>query len=224
MSVRTLQVEEVPFYGERLSGKFFHGEFHRQTACLRKSLERNKVPDKAIGCLENLLWWIDWNQNKVRTGTNSPRKETPLIYRNYCSSDQKKWFLFQIRYELVEILLKQQLAALKNHSSKIILNKNLSLPATKVSNHCKNVSPIHAYDQKSVLNSLEIDEKLPFRMKRCTTTIKPRTLLMVLHNLKFLLIWSRKLTLHQIVVKFSEKRFRSMTLCTLLMKRTSRPQ
>ena len=35
-----------------------------QTTCLRKPFKRNKAPDKAIGCLEKLLWIKDWKTKK----------------------------------------------------------------------------------------------------------------------------------------------------------------
>ena len=41
---KQLKWNMFPLYGDRLSGNFFHGDKHRQTACLRKSLKWYRVP------------------------------------------------------------------------------------------------------------------------------------------------------------------------------------
>ena len=40
---KELKWNNFPFYGERLSGKVFNGDYHLQTACLRKSLKWRQV-------------------------------------------------------------------------------------------------------------------------------------------------------------------------------------
>ena len=52
-------------------------------------LRGTKSPDKATGCLEELLWTNEWKQNSVKTCTKSPKRETPPFYGNRCSLDQK---------------------------------------------------------------------------------------------------------------------------------------
>ena len=42
--MKTTQVEKLPFYGEKLPDEINHGDYHHQTAYLRKPLKRNKVP------------------------------------------------------------------------------------------------------------------------------------------------------------------------------------
>ena len=48
--------------------------------------------------------------------------------------------------------------------------------------------------------------------KRCTTTIKPYSLLMILQSLQFILFCFRKMTLYQIVVRTSRKLFLLMMM------------
>ena len=59
--------------------------------------------------------------------------------------------------------------------------------------------------------------------KRCTATIKPKSLLMILQSLQFIPFCVQKMILCQIVATFSRKRFLSITLRTSSMKRTSWP-
>ena len=40
---KQLKWKKFPFYGDRLSGKVFHGDQHLETTCLRKSLKWNRV-------------------------------------------------------------------------------------------------------------------------------------------------------------------------------------
>ena len=65
--------------------------------------------------------------------------------------------------------------------------------------------------------------KFSLHKKRCAATIKPKSLLMILESLQFILFCVQKMILCQILAKISEKLFLSMTLCTLLMKKTSYP-
>ena len=58
-------------------------------------------------------------------------------------------------------------------------------------------------------------------MKRCTTTTKPKTLLLILQSSQFILFRVRELILYQIKVTISKKFFHPMTLCASLIRRTS---
>ena len=51
--------------------------------------------------------------------------------------------------------------------------------------------------------------------------MKPKSLLMILQSLQFILFCVHKMILYQTVVRFSKRLFLSMTLCTSLMRRTS---
>ena len=59
--------------------------------------------------------------------------------------------------------------------------------------------------------------------KRCTTTIKPYSLLTILQSLQFILFCVWKMILYQIVVRMSKRLFLLMKLCTSLTRRTSWP-
>ena len=59
--------------------------------------------------------------------------------------------------------------------------------------------------------------------KRCATSIKTKSLPMILQSLQFILFGVQKMTLYQIVVTTSKTPFLLMTLCTLLMGITSLP-
>ena len=41
---KQLEWNKSSSYGNRLSGKIFQGDYHRQTACVRKTPKKNKVP------------------------------------------------------------------------------------------------------------------------------------------------------------------------------------
>ena len=56
--------------------------------------------------------------------------------------------------------------------------------------------------------------------QRCTTTINPYSLLMILQSLQFILFCVRKMILYQIVVRISKRLFLLMTLYTSLTRRT----
>ena len=58
-------------------------------------------------------------------------------------------------------------------------------------------------------------------MKRCTTTTKPKTLLLILQSSQFILFRVRELILYQTKVTISKKFFHPMTLCASLIRRTS---
>ena len=62
-----------------------------------------------------------------------------------------------------------------------------------------------------------------FGRKRCAAKIKSKSLLMIQQSLQFNLLCVQKMILYQIVVRISKRQFLSMTLCTSLMRGTSRP-
>ena len=86
-------------------------------------------------------------QNSVKTCTKSPKRETPPIYGNRCSFNQKR----------KSCPYKAGMKRLKSYKSsnlllwKLILEKS-STAATNVPNRWWNFSTIPAYDQISVLN------------------------------------------------------------------------
>ena len=41
---KEIKWNKFALYGDRLSRKIFHGDWHRQTACLRKSLKWTGLP------------------------------------------------------------------------------------------------------------------------------------------------------------------------------------
>ena len=53
-------VEQVAFYGDRLSGKIIHGIDIARHCVWENHSSGKETPDKVTGCLEKLLWTNDW--------------------------------------------------------------------------------------------------------------------------------------------------------------------
>ena len=66
--------------------KIIHGNKHRTQRVRENHLRGPKSLDKAASCSEQLIQ----KQNSVKTCTKSPKKETPSIYGNRCSLNQKR--------------------------------------------------------------------------------------------------------------------------------------
>ena len=75
---KQLKWNKFHFYGDRLSGKDFHGDYYRQTACLRKSLRRNREQSPLI---RQQVVWRNYTEQKtekqksVKACTRSLEKE-----------------------------------------------------------------------------------------------------------------------------------------------------
>ena len=66
-------------------------------------------------------------------------------------------------YKSYKIVWEQQLLTPENPYSKIVVNNsNLLFPATNIPNHRWKLSKLPAYDQNSVLNSVEMEKLLIF--------------------------------------------------------------
>ena len=129
----------------------------------------------------------------------------------------------KVRYESVKVIWKQQLASLKTHCLKNVLNNSNSLPpAINVPNYWWSFSSQHAYDQNSVLKLVKI-EKFSLCKKRCATTKKAKSRLMILKTLQFILFCVQKMILYHSVARIPRRLFLLMTFCTSLMTRTSYP-
>ena len=60
--------------------------------------------------------------------------------------------------------------------------------------------------------------------KQCAARIKPKSLLMIPQSLQFILFCVQKMIFYQFLGRISKRLFRSMTLCTSLMRRKSWPK
>ena len=73
----------------------------------------------------------------------------------------------KVWYESVKVIRKQQLASLKTHCLKLVLNSNSLPPANNVPNNWWRFSSLPAYDQKSVVNFVEIEKLFPLQEAMC---------------------------------------------------------
>ena len=155
----------------------------------------------------------------VKTCTRCLKQETPPIYGNRCSFDQKSkgspqkagmnWLKTALCYS--------EKPFFENHPQQQQL----------LSSSYQRTQPQVNFLTKSSLRS-EFSAQLLSRLndlslctKRCTTKLKHKSLLLILQNLQFILFCVPKMMLHQIVVRVSKSLFLLMTLCTSLMRRTS---
>ena len=149
MYVKKTQVEQVPLlWWQTVREKFSRGltspvsMSEKITQGQQSPLIRRQVVWR--NCTEQMTE----KQNSVKTCTRSIEKETPPIYGNRCSFDQKR----------KNCPFKAGTNQLKSFKSSnlplwIFLNSSNSLlAATNVPNHLWNFSTIPAYDQISVLN------------------------------------------------------------------------
>ena len=85
-----LKWKKVPFYGDRLSGKFFYG------INIADSVSKKITQEEQSPLIRRQVVWTKFseqmteNQNSVKTCTQSAKKETPSIYGNRCRFDQKR--------------------------------------------------------------------------------------------------------------------------------------
>ena len=87
---KQLKWNKFPYYGDRLSGKFFTGI----------NISRQPVGENHSSGIESLIRrqvvWRNYSeqmtekQNSVKTCTRYLKNQTPPIYGNRCSFDQKK--------------------------------------------------------------------------------------------------------------------------------------
>ena len=73
---KQLKWNKFPFYGDRLSGKITQEE---QSPLIRRQVVWRNYSEQTTK-----------KQNSVKTCTKSPKRETPPIYGNRCSFDQKR--------------------------------------------------------------------------------------------------------------------------------------
>ena len=96
-----------------------------------------------------------WLKNKIALQMHQvpERGNTSYILKSLQLWPKKEKLSIKSRYELVKIVQKQKLVALKTHSLKIFLNSSNSfVPATNVPNHWWNFSRTPANDQIPVLS------------------------------------------------------------------------
>ena len=91
--------------------------------------------------------------------------------------------------------------------------KNCSQQQQLASSSYQHIKPLLKFLIKTCLQS-QFSAQLcrdwilfPICMKRCTTTIKPKTLLLMLQSLQFIIFFAQKLIIYQIVVMFPKRRF-----------------
>ena len=161
-------------------------------------------------------------QNSVKTCSKSPKKETLSIYGNRCSFDQKR----------KGCPYKAGMNQLKSSKSSnlllCIIIFQISFPTTATRFFQLRTYPTTGEVSHQYLLTIRIQcttlsklNKFFLHKKRCAATIKPKSLLMILQSLQFILFCVQKMILYQIVAKISQRLFLSLTLCTSLMRRTS---
>ena len=161
-------------------------------------------------------------QNSVKTITKSPKKETPSIYGNRYSFDQNRKGCPD----------KAGMNRLKSYkSSNLLLCKiilQISFPTTltrffqlRTYSTTGEVSHQYLLTIRIQCSNLSKLNNFSLHKKPCAARIKPKSLLMFLQSLQFILFCVQKMILYHIVAKISERLFLSMTLCTSLMRRTS---
>ena len=86
-------------------GKIDHGDYHRQTECLRKVTwdAQTAVIGRQV-VLRNYTEQITEKQIRVKTRTESLNKETHSIYGSRCSFDQKSKGIQKRKYESVKVI------------------------------------------------------------------------------------------------------------------------
>ena len=156
---KQLKWKKFSFYGDRLSGNFYHGINIADSVSEKITEEEQSPLIRRQVVLRIYYEQMTEPQKSFKTCTNSPKKETPSIYWNRCSFDQKrKSCPFKAGMNRLKSYKKQQLPTLQNHFLNIVANNSNSLlPATNVPNHWWSFSSKSAYDQNSVLNFVEIE-------------------------------------------------------------------
>ena len=87
---KQLKWSKFHFFGDRLSGKFVHG------INIADSVSEKITQEKQTPLIRRQVVWRNYSeqltekQNSVKTCTKSPKTETPSIYGNRCSFDQKR--------------------------------------------------------------------------------------------------------------------------------------
>ena len=146
-------------------------------------------------------------QNSVKTCTKSPKREALPIYGNPCSFNQKR----------KSCPYKAGMKRLKSYkSSNLLLWKFIfkSLQQQQLA-FCsyQRTQPLVKFLNNTCLRSdfstqpLSKLKNFYFCKKRCTTTINPYFLLMILQSLQFILFCIRMMILYQIVVRIWKRRF-----------------
>ena len=161
-------------------------------------------------------------QNSVKTCTKSPKKETPSIYGDQCSFDQKRkgWPYKAGMNRLKSFKISKLLLC------KIILQ--ISFPTTATRFFQLRTYPTTGEVSHQYLLTIRIQcpnlsklNNFSLYKKRCAATIKLKSLLKIPQSLQFIVFCVQKMILFQIVARISKRLFLSMTLCTSLMRRTS---
>ena len=161
-------------------------------------------------------------QNSVKICTQSPKKETPSIYGNRRSFYQKrkgcpyKAGMHQLKsYKSSNLLLCKIILWISFPTTATRFFQLRTYPTTGEVSHQYLLTIRFQCSNLSKLNNFSLYKK------RCAATIKPKSLLMILQSLQFILFCIQKMISYRIVAKSSKRLFLSMTLCTSLMRRTS---
>ena len=163
-------------------------------------------------------------QKSVESCCDSLKKETPPIYGNRCSFDQKrKSFPYKAGMNLLKPYRGFNLLLWK-----IILEELFPTTATcffqlRTYPTTGEVSHQHLLTIRIQCSTFSKFNRFSFCRRWCAATIKPKSLLMILQRLQFILFCVQKMILCQIGARISKRLFFSLTLCTLLLKRTSWP-
>ena len=160
-------------------------------------------------------------QNSLKTCTKSLKKETPSIYGNRCSFDQK-W---------KGCPYKAGMNRLKSYKSsnlllcEIILQISFPTTATRffqLRTYSTTGDVSHQYLLTIRIQCSNLSKLNNFSLykKQCAATIKPKSLFMILQSLHFFLFCVQRMILYQSAARFSKRLFLQMTTCISLMRRT----
>ena len=152
----------------------------------------------------------------VKNCTKSPKKETPSIYGNLWKGCPYKAGRNRLKsYKSSNLLLCK-------------INLWISFPTTATRFFQLQTYPTTGEGSHQYLLTIRIHcsklskfNNFSLHKKRCAATIKPKSLLMILQSLQFILFCVKKMILYQIVAIILERLFLSMTLWKSLMRKTS---
>ena len=223
MYVKTTQLEQVPLLWWQTVCENYSRGLTSPDSVSEKITEEEQSP-----LIRRQVVWRNYSeqmtekQNSVKTCTKSTKKETPPIYGNQCSYNQKRKSCpcKAGMKRLKSYRMKAATCYSENSFFKSLQQQQLA------SCSYQRTQPLVKFLNNTCLwsdFSTQLLSKLNnfyFCKKRFTTTINPYFLLMILQSSQLILFCVRKLILYQIVVRNWKTRFLLMTLYTSLTRRT----
>ena len=154
-------------------------------------------------------------QNSFKTCTKSPQKETPSIYGKRCSFDQKtKRLPYEADMNRLKSYKSRNLLLAKSFYKYRSQQQQLASSSLGTYPTPGEVSLQYLRTIRTQCSNLWKLNNFSLYKKRCAATIKPKSLLMILPSLQFILFCVQKMILYQIVARISKRLFPAMT-CAL---------